>query len=340
VGAAVAGTGLLVAGLVVAAGAASPADAAGLPGSPGYLGAAQPFSVLAGSTVTNAPTFTGAATHVWGDVGVSPGTAITGLQSNQVGGTRHAGDATADDAQTSLTSAYVQAAGLGASGTTQYPELTGLRLDPGVYNATSDMALTGKVTLDGHGDPNAYWVFQAGTTLVTGSHSDVAVVNGNPCNVYWVVGSSATLGTDSAFIGTVMADQSITATTDARVEGRLLARSVAVTLDSNQITIPACALTDSSGAAIPTPSPSPTATPSPTVTATSSATAAPTVVPTGAPTTGVGSGTSDTLAATGSDVRPQLSVAVALLAFGSLLVGIGPLRRTWLRRRAASVSRH
>jgi hypothetical protein len=341
----------------------SRADAAGLPGTTGYLGDAQPFSVLAGSTVTNAPTFTGAPTHVWGDVGVAPGTAITGLQSNQVGGTLHSGDAAAGDAQTSLTSAYVQAAGLGPSSTVQYPELGGLTLDPGVYNATSGMALTGKVTLDGHGNPDAYWVFQAGSTLVTGSNSEVSVVNGNPCNVYWQVGSSATLGTGTAFIGTVMADQSIAATTGATIEGRLLARSAAVTLDSNQITAPICALTDATGATIPastpsptaspsaTSSPNPTATPSPTASSTPVATprpeasSGPTATP--SPTSssspsgsgGAGGTSNDTLATTGSDFTPQLSIAIVLLALGSLLVAIPAIRGSRLRRRAATATR-
>jgi hypothetical protein len=344
------GTGLLVAGLMAVAGVSSEAHAVGLPGSTAYLGAAQPFSVLAGSTATN----TGAPTHVWGNVGVSPGTAITGFLPNQIGGTSHAGDTAAGDAQTSLTSAYLQAAALGPSGTGHYPEVGGLTLDPGVYNATSGMALTGKVTLDGHGDPNATWVFQAGTTLVTGSSSEVSVVNGNPCNVYWQVGSSATLGSGSTFIGTVMADQSITATTQATVAGRLLAHSAAVTLDSNQITAPVCALTDASGAPIPAPSASPTATPTPTVTpsptGTPTSTPRPTAAPTGSPSTApsptsaptVGPGTTGsngTLATTGSDFRFQLSMAVALLALGSLLVGAGPLRRAWLRRRIAAVGR-
>jgi hypothetical protein len=344
------GTGLLVAGLMAVGGVASEAHAIGLPGSTAYLGAAQSFAVLAGSTATN----TGAPTHVWGDVGVSPGTAITGFLPNQIGGTSHAGDTAADDAQTSLTSAYLQAAALGPSGTGHYPQVGGLTLDPGVYNATSGMALTGKVTLDGHGDPNATWVFQAGTTLVTGSSSEVSVLNGNPCNVYWQVGSSATLGSGSTFIGTVMADQSITATTDASVAGRLLARSAAVTLDSNRITAPVCALTDASGAPVPAPSASPTATPTSTVTASPSVTPSPTATPTSTPgptasptgsptavpTVGPGpTGPNDTLATTGSDFRPQLSVAVALLALGSLLLGAGPLRRARLRRRTAAVGR-
>ena len=334
-----AATGLLLSGLMTLACGISQADAAGLPGSAGYLGAAQSFSVLGASTVTNAPTFTGAATQVWGDVGVSPGTAATGLQGNQVGGTIHAGDQAAADAQVSLTSAYGQAAALGASGTSQYPELGGLDLGPGVYNATSGMAVTGKLTLDGHGDPNAYWVFQAGTTLVTASSSEVSVVNGNPCNVYWQVGSSATLGTGSRFIGTVMADQSISATTDATIEGRLLARNAAVTLDSNQITTPLCRLTDASGTPIPTPTPTPTPTVSPTPTSapTVSPTPPATPTPTAVPAAGPGSGTSGSpgsLAATGSDARPQLSIAVALLALGSLLVAVGARRRRRARRTA------
>lgn len=251
--------------------------AAGAPGSPGYLGAADPFSVLAGSTATN----TGAPTHVWGDVGVSPGTAIVGFQTSQVGGAQHGADSAAGNAQNSLTTAYGAAAGATPSDSVDHATIGNQTFVPGVYHASSTMDLTGTVTLDGGSDANATWVFQAGSTLTTASSSRVVVINGNPCNVYWQVGSSATLGSATSFIGSVLANTSITAVAGATVDGRLLARSGAVTLDSNQITQPACSLTDQNGATItaPTPTPTATATPTPTATATATPTASPSSTP-------------------------------------------------------------
>ena len=269
---ALAGTGLLIAAAVTATGA-SAALAAGAPGSSGYLGAAESYSVLGGSTVTN----TGAPTHVWGDVGVAPGTAIVGLQTNQVGGAQHAADSSATGAQLALTDAYNAAAGATRSDGVNHATIGGQTFVPGVYNATSSMDLTGTVILNGGGDANATWVFQAGSTLTTASSSTVTVINGNPCNVYWQVGSSATLGSASSFIGTVMANASVTAVTGATVDGRLLARNGAATLDSNQITQPVCSLTDANGVTIPvsTPSPSPSASSAPTASGSASPSPAP-----------------------------------------------------------------
>ncbi|MBW4043212.1 MAG: DUF3494 domain-containing protein [Acidobacteria bacterium] len=345
-----AGLGLLVAGALVAVGA-SPALAAGVPGSPGYLGAAESFAVLGGSTVTN----TGAPTHVWGDVGVWPGSALIGFQPNQVGGTQHAADSAAQNAQTSLTDAYGAAAAASPSDSVDHAVISNTTFLPGVYKAASSMDFTGTVTLDGRGDANATWVFQAGTTLTSGSGSRVVVINGNPCNVYWQVGSSATLGSSTTFVGTVLADTSITAVTSATVDGRLLARSGGVTLDSNQITAPACSLTDSSGVTIPaststptptptattgggTPTPGPSASPSPTSgkpTPTASRGPRPTASPAPSGASGVGGGTTGsgtgtgtgTLATTGSAIVQPLSLAAALMLAGGLVLAVPVLRR-------------
>lgn len=209
------------------------ADAAGPP-SVG-LGTAADFAVLAGSTVTN----TGPST-VNGNVGVSPGTAVTGFPPGTVNGTIHAADAVATQAQSDLTTAYNDAAGrtgaVAVSG-----DLGGRTLTPGVYNSASSLGLTGTLTLDGQGDSNAVFIFQAGSALTTASGSLVRLINGvSSCNVFWQLGSSGTLGTNSQFVGTVLALASLTATTGARIDGRMLARNEATTLDTNTITAALC----------------------------------------------------------------------------------------------------
>jgi len=209
----------------------SSADAAG-PTAVG-LGTAADFAVLAGSTVTN----TGPTT-VNGNLGVSPGTAVTG--SPGVNGEIHAADGVAAQAQADLTTAYNDAAGrtgaIPVSG-----DLGGRTLTAGVYNAPSGLGLTGTLTLDGQGDGNAVFIFQAGSTLTTASASQVSLIgSASPCNVFWQVGSSATLGTGSAFTGTILALTSITMTTGATAVGRTLARNGAVTLDTNTVTKPSC----------------------------------------------------------------------------------------------------
>ncbi|MBW0091993.1 DUF3494 domain-containing protein, partial [Pseudonocardia sp. KRD-188] len=218
------------------------------------LGTAASFAVLAGSRVTN----TG-PTQVSGDLGVSPGSAVTGFPPGLVsGGTQHTADAVALQAQSDLTIAYNNAAGQPRVGETA-TELGGQTFVAGVYGNAGELGLTGTVTLDAEGDPGAVFIFQAGSTLITASRSTVALVNGaDACNVFWQVGSSATLGTGTAFRGTVLALTSITANTGATVQGRLLARNGAVTLDSNVIDRAGCAAT---------PAPEPTATPTTTTTA-------------------------------------------------------------------------
>jgi type VI secretion system secreted protein VgrG len=155
-----------------------------------------------------------------------------------INGTQHVADAVAVQAQTDLTTAFDDAAGrTPAIGVPA--DIGGLVLVSGVYNTAAAMGLTGAVTLDGQGDPNAVFIFQAGSTLTTASSSTVNLINGaSPANVFWQVGSSATLGTNTTFVGTVLALTSITVQTGTTVSGRVLARNGAVTLDTNTIAVP------------------------------------------------------------------------------------------------------
>ncbi len=200
------------------------------------LGTAESFSVLAGSTVTN----TGPSV-ISRDVGASPGSAITGFPPGIVLGTIHAADAVALQAQSNLTIAYNAAAGLAPTQSLTGQDLGGLTLVAGAYNFSSSAFLTGTLTLDAQGDPNAEFVFQIGSTLVSASGSVVSLINGaEPCDVFFQVGSSATLGTDAEFAGNILALTSITLNTGATLDGRALARNGAVTLDSNVITTLDC----------------------------------------------------------------------------------------------------
>jgi hypothetical protein len=189
------------------------------------------FSVLAGSTVTNI-----GSTVVSGDVGVSPGSSITGFPPGTVGGTIHITDGPAALAQASLTAGYIDAAGR-SGGTAVAGDLAGNTLTAGIYTSTSSLANSGDVTLDAQGNPAAVFIFQITSTLTTGSGSHVVLINGaTACNVFWQVGSSATLGTNSVFKGNILALTSITVTTGVNLEGRALARNGAVTLDADVIT--------------------------------------------------------------------------------------------------------
>lgn len=240
------------------------------------LGTASSYAVLAGSAVTN----TG-PTVLSGDLGVSPGSAVTGFPPGLVtNGTTHVADAPALQAKDDLTTAYNDAAGRSTTTDVTGVDLGGQTLVSGVYEDTSGMQLTGTVTLDAQGDPDAVFIFKAGSTLVTASAASVQLINGaSPCRVFWQVGSSATLGTGTQFAGTVMALTSATLQTGADVEGRVLARNGAVTLDTNDITAPDCT-------AVPTTAPT-TATTAPTTatTGTGTPTGTPTGSPTGTPTT-------------------------------------------------------
>ncbi len=200
------------------------------------LGTAESFSVLAGSTVTN----TGPTT-MFGDLGLSPGSSVTGAP--HVLGETHVDDAVAIAAKNALTTAYNDAASRpteGSAGT----DLAGQTFTAGVRTAGSSLLLSsGSVTLDAQGNPNAVFIFQIGSTLTTGSNTSVSLINGaQACNVFWQVGSSATLGTGTRFVGTVMAAATITANTAATVHGRLLAETGAVNLDTNTITTSTCAV--------------------------------------------------------------------------------------------------
>jgi hypothetical protein len=219
--------------LVGAVGIADPARAQA-PDSVG-LGTADNFAVLAGQGVTN----TGPTT-VTGDVGTSPNPSVTGAGLTVIDGTIHAADAVAAQAQTDLVVAYDDAAGRPAAEVAT--ELGGQLLTAGAYDSASGtFEITGTLTLDAEGDPDAVFVFQAASTLLATSGSTVAVINGgSACNVFWQVGSSATLGTSSTLRGTVMALASITIETGATLQGRALARNGAVTLDSDTITRTAC----------------------------------------------------------------------------------------------------
>lgn len=202
------------------------------------LGTTASFAVLAGSTVTN----TGPSI-LTGSLGLSPGSAVTGFPPGVVlGGTKLIGNAAATTAKNDLVTAYNDAAGRPSAADVTDEDLGGLTLTPGVYEASTTMALTGTLTLNAQGNPDAVFIFKAGTSLVTATGSRVQFVNGgSSCNVFWKVGSSATLGSTTHFVGTILALTSASLGTAATVEGRVLARNGAVTLDSNVITAPGCA---------------------------------------------------------------------------------------------------
>jgi ice-binding like protein len=203
------------------------------------LGTAGDFAVIAGSTVTN----TGPTTINGGDVGVYPGSAVTGFPPGSVASpyTIQEGPVNAFElqAQNDLTTAYNQAAGLAVTESLTGQDLGGLTLTPGVYFFSSSAQLTGTLTLDDQGDPNALFVFQIGSTLTTAPNASVLTENGGSmpgCDVFWQVGSSATLDTGTAFEGHILALTSITMNTGATIlDGSALAQNGAVTLQSNDI---------------------------------------------------------------------------------------------------------
>lgn len=230
------------------------------------LGTSGSYSVLGGQSVTN----TGNSILAQ-DLGVNPGTSITGFPPGLVLGTTHAADAQAVLAQSDLVKAYDDAASRTPTARVM-GDLAGMTLVSGVYVANETLELNGTLTLDGQGDPNAVWIFQVGSALTTASASSIELVNGaQACNVYWQVGSSATLGTASDFKGSVLALTSVTVTNEATVEGRVLARNGSVTLDDNTFTSPECTTgspTEPTSPAVPPvtpePSQSPESTPEPT----------------------------------------------------------------------------
>ncbi|CAG0932556.1 Ice-binding protein [Thermoflexales bacterium] len=214
------------------------------------LGSAANFQVLGGSTVTN----TGASV-VAGELGTSPGTTITGFPPGLIteGGKTHMGDALALQAQNDVTLAYNSSAGQACNTHLAGQELGGKTLTPDVYCLSSLAQLTGQLVLDAQGNTAAIWIIQIPGGLSTAPNSSVSVINGGGvCNVFWIVGESATIGAGSSFAGNILALTSITMATGANLSGRALARNGAVTLDTNTISKAPCAQ-----APAPTPVPAP-----------------------------------------------------------------------------------
>lgn len=226
--------------LAVAVAGQSPAYAADAPVG---LGTAAAYSVLGGTTVTN----TGPTTLA-GELGVNPGSAITGFPPGIAAGAIHRGDAQALQAESDLTTAYNDAAGRAATSSVA-GDLVGKTLTPGVYKSSGPLAVSGALTLNGQGNPNSVFIFQVASTLTTASASHIVLTNSaQACNVYWQVASSATLGTASTFKGNILALTSITATTGTTIQGRALARNGQVSLDTNVFTMPGCATASGSAA--------------------------------------------------------------------------------------------
>jgi hypothetical protein len=202
------------------------------------LGRASPFAVLAATTVTSAGVST-----IGGDIGVSPGTAITGFGPGTLTGTLEGGSTKAANAQTDLGPAYADViartpatpvTALGAAG-------AGQTVSPGLYDHGSGLGLAGTLNLDAGGDPDAVFIFRAGSTLTTAAGSVVNLVNGaQACRVFWQVGSSATLGASSVMKGNLLVYTSVTVGAAVNVAGRILATGGAVTLDNDVITVPGC----------------------------------------------------------------------------------------------------
>ena len=282
------------------------------------LGTAATYSVLAGTpSITN----TGATT-IDRDVGIHPASSIIGFPPGIIGGTVHAGDAAALQAKSDLTVAYLDAASRPV--TANQAALGGLTLVGGVYNSGSAVLdLTGTLTLDGQNDPNSVWVFQAQSSLVTASTSSVVFINGgSPCNVFWQVTSSASLGSGSSFVGTILALTSITLANGVTVQGRALARNGDVTLINDRFITSTC---NAAPPVIIPPTrppftPAPTASPAATPIATTAPTAAPVAaVPTAAP-AAVARPQKLPSTSTGDPAGPLTMLGIALTGIGILLL--------------------
>ena len=220
---------------------AAPADAAPADAAPAVLGSAQSFAVLGGQTVTN----TGGS-RIVGNLGVSPGVALTGFPPGTLtAGDLHLGNAVALQAQLDVGVAYNALKGAACTVNLTGQELSGLTLKPGVYCFASSAAITlaTNLVLDAQGDPNAVFIFQIGSSFTAGNYTAVKLINGaSACNVYWQVGSSATVGIGTAFVGNILAFSSVTLQTGASVAGRVLARNAAVAMDTNDVSFATCAV--------------------------------------------------------------------------------------------------
>ena len=266
------------------------------------LGTSADFSVLGGTTVTNS-----GGSVLAGSVGVSPGTAITGFPPGTAA-TIQAGTQEAANAQAALTAAYLDALNRPLNETVT-ADLTGLTLVGGVYAGPdkSPLSLPGTLTLDGEGNPNSVFIFQTNSTLITGPGSTVSLINGaQPCNVFWQVGSSATLDTGSTFVGNILALTSISVADSVTVQGRALARNGAVTLLNDTFTQVGCDLTLATTT---------TTTTSTTTTATDATT-----------TTEAGAATTATTTPTSLPFTGQNSIGMFVAAMVALALGIGVLR--------------
>ena len=227
--------GRLLAGLAVAAAVLTMHGKPALAASAVPLGAASSFAVLGATpSVTN----TG-ATIVTGDLGISPALAVTGFPPGTVIGTVYQGGAVAAAAQAANVTAYGQLAAQGCNVTFAAPtDMAGMTLTPGVYCFASSAANSGLLRLDAGGDTSAVWIFRTASTLTTGSGSSVVPIGGGQaCNVFWQIGSSATLGTGTSMVGNILALASITLTTGTTLSGRALAQTGAVTLDTNSVAV-------------------------------------------------------------------------------------------------------
>lgn len=297
------------------------------------LGSAASFSVLAGTpSITN----TGPTT-IDRDIGIYPAASITGFPPGIVGGTTYAGNA--PQAKSDLTAAYLDAAGRPV--TADHSSLGGLTLVGGVYNSNgATLDLTGTLTLDGANDPNSVWIFKATSDLITASTSSVVFIRGgSPCNVFWQVTSSATLGSGSQFVGTILALDSITLANGVTVNGRALARNGLVSLINDTFITSTC---NAPTVVVPptrppfTPGPTATAvpapmttfTPAPVATATPIATAASSVTPTTARTAAPAAiaGTQRLPSTSTSDPSgPLTMLGIALAGLGILLLRSRPV---------------